>query len=134
MTNEERGDAVKPHVEAFATDMGLQHDEPQTIAGDMIAAILHWAASEGGLEAAIQGMRGGISHFTIEHAAGPASEDTDGDAKILIEVEGFAYDLNAEKPREEKFRIVSREYLKTEVIEGFTASRAAFTVVNGRAA
>jgi hypothetical protein len=71
MSNEKRADEVDPALLVFAEKMGLdpdplEGDGPVTVAGDMIAGILHWVSGKLGRQAALNAVRSGIGHFVTE--------------------------------------------------------------------
>ena len=71
MTNAERADEVEAALLVFAEKTGLDPDPidgdgPRTVAGDMIAGILHWVSGKPGREAALDAVRSGIGHFVTE--------------------------------------------------------------------
>ena len=69
-TNEERVVGVQPILVAFARKTGLdprpKRDGPVTVAGDMIAHILHWVEANAGREAALDAVKAGLSHYVTE--------------------------------------------------------------------
>ena len=71
MTNDKRADEVEAALLVFAERTGLdpdpvEGDGPVTVAGDMIASILHWVSGKLGREAALDAVRSGIGHFVSE--------------------------------------------------------------------
>lgn len=81
MKNIDRAATVASYLLDFEREVGLTHihDGPATVGGDIICNILHWVAEKGGIEAALEAVRSGISHFLIEQAAGPGADDADGE-------------------------------------------------------
>jgi len=93
MTNEERATQVEGALEAFAQATGLvtDADGPETVAGDMIAGILHWVQSISGgeRECALNAARQGIAHYVTETNIDYSAEDVDEvgpDAFVTINV------------------------------------------------
>ncbi|MBO6755724.1 MAG: hypothetical protein JJ902_05325 [Roseibium sp.] len=71
MTNVERAEDIGPSVTAFAERMGLDGEDPEAVAADMICNILHWAmrSTRSGADPraiAIDAARCGIAHFITE--------------------------------------------------------------------
>jgi hypothetical protein len=81
MTNEERAAQVEGALEAFAQATGLEieADGPETVAGDMIAGILHWVQSISGGErnCALNAARSGIGHYVTESNIDYAAKEVD---------------------------------------------------------
>lgn len=83
MTNEDRVEDITSSVMAFAARMGLapelDADGPVTVAGDMIASILHWVQQETGKrEDALDAVRSAVGHYAtesyIDYSAVPVDE------------------------------------------------------------
>lgn len=97
MTNDDRVEDITPAIRDFAQRMGLTMDDgPATIAGDMIASILHWAQTTGevltakdGRLTALEAARCGIAHYVtesyIDYDAEPVDElGPESDVTVLI--------------------------------------------------
>ncbi|EFO30116.1 hypothetical protein TRICHSKD4_3691 [Roseibium sp. TrichSKD4] len=85
MTNEDRVDDIGPSVEDFALRMGLSIEvEPGDVAGDLIAAVLHWLQANTDCEehpdprlAALDAARRGIGHYITETNIDYSAEEVD---------------------------------------------------------
>ena len=92
MTNEDRAKQVGIALQAFAKATGLKESEDgaETIAGDMIAGILHWVASrspaDGRLDV-LHALRSGIGHYVSEHYGEIEGEELGPESIVLITVD-----------------------------------------------
>lgn len=80
VTNAARADTVAVALATFAIATGTADEDPETIASDMIANILHWVATQprpvaatggdrDGLTSALVAGRNGLTGFLCEHYA-----------------------------------------------------------------
>ena len=94
-SNEDRAADVDLCLGVFAKKMGLDPysnaDGPITVAGDMIASILHWVQSNDpdGKKAAITAAKNGIGHYVTESYIDYATDEVcelGPDASVEIKV------------------------------------------------
>lgn len=95
-TNEDRAEQVAGALGAFAAEsglgIGLDSDGPITVAGDMIASILHWVESQhpDGRKAALDAVKSGIGHYVSESNIDYGAQEVDElgpDAWVTIDVQ-----------------------------------------------
>jgi len=69
-TNKDRVQAVEQAILSFAEEMGLDPDMdadgPVTVAGDMIANILHWVQQQDSRISALKAAKSGIGNYVTE--------------------------------------------------------------------
>lgn len=70
MNNQKRVASVSEFLTAFISDQGLDGEDPETIAGDLICNIMHWVAqhleAETGQMLAMKAVQSGIGHYATE--------------------------------------------------------------------
>lgn len=94
-SNEDRAGDVDLCLREFAKNMGLdpdpEADGPQTVAGDMIASILHWVTAndpEGRL-AAVTAAKNGIGHYVSESYIDDDADEVDElgpESDVMVQV------------------------------------------------
>ncbi len=96
MSKRENIESVRGLFEQFAKDAGMEHDEPETIAGDLICHLLHFLWSnevtrKEGVEKAMDAVHSGLYHFAGEIDY-PMDEDDDTGLvpKVRIIVDRFS--------------------------------------------
>lgn len=91
MNNIDRIETVAPAIAAFAERMGLTHEDPETIVGDMLCNLLHWVQHKtGDRKDGLRAARFGIAHFITESGidyADPEADEVGPESYVAITVE-----------------------------------------------
>lgn len=87
MDNPQRAASVSAFLDSFAKAMGLENEDPCTIAGDMIGNILHWvtdAVDGEGRIGALKAMKSGIGHYVTEQSITIEGDELGPDSHVSI--------------------------------------------------